>query len=80
MAGRLPRDGAMQQTKRDDDIEALRSAIDALEAHRQTLGDALVKLAIALLSRFHKPEPALPTGKQDKRTVVPLEVEDFPHG
>ena len=30
-----------------------------------------------LLSRFHKPEPDLPADKQDKRTVVPLEVGDF---
>jgi len=39
----------MGQTKHDDDIEALRSAIDALEAHRQTLGDAVVELAVAPL-------------------------------
>ena len=31
-----------------------------------------------LLSRFYKPEPSLPIDRQDKRTVVPLEVEDFP--
>lgn len=30
-----------------------------------------------LLSRFHKPEPSLPMERQDKRTVVPLEVDDF---
>lgn len=30
-----------------------------------------------LLSRFHRPEPSLPMDKQDKRTVVPLEVSDF---
>ena len=30
-----------------------------------------------LLSRFHKPEQDLPADKQDKRTVVPLEVGDF---
>ena len=30
-----------------------------------------------LLSRFHKPEPDLPLDRQDKRTVVPLEVADF---
>lgn len=39
----------MGQTKNDDDIEALRSAIVALEAHRQTLGDAVVELAVAPL-------------------------------
>ena len=30
-----------------------------------------------LLSRFHRPEPSLPIDKQDKRTVVPLEVNEF---
>jgi putative SOS response-associated peptidase YedK len=30
-----------------------------------------------LLNRFHKPEPDLPSDKQDKRTVVPLEVDEF---
>ena len=30
-----------------------------------------------LLSRFHKPEPDLTPDRQDKRTVVPLEVGDF---
>ena len=30
-----------------------------------------------LLNRFHKPEPDLPPDKQDKRTVVPLEVAEF---
>jgi len=29
-----------------------------------------------LLNRFHKPEPDLPADKQDKRTVVPIEVEE----
>ena len=31
-----------------------------------------------LLSRFHKFDPKLPTHKQDKRTVVPLEIDDLP--
>ena len=31
-----------------------------------------------LLSRFHKLDPDLPVDKQDKRTVVPLEIADFP--
>lgn len=26
-----------------------------------------------LLSRFHKPDPKLPTDRQDKRSVVPIE-------
>lgn len=30
-----------------------------------------------LVNRFHKPDPDLPPDKQDKRTVVPLEVGDF---
>ena len=29
-----------------------------------------------LLKRFHKPEPDLLSDKQDKRTVVPLEVDE----
>ena len=33
--------------------------------------------AHALLKRIHKPEPDLPPDKQDKRTVVPLEVTEF---
>lgn len=31
-----------------------------------------------LLSRFHKPNAALPLDRQDNRAVIPLEVEDFP--
>lgn len=31
-----------------------------------------------LLSRFHKPNAALHLDRQDKRAVIPLEVEDFP--
>jgi len=30
-----------------------------------------------LLARFHKPEPDLPLGKQDKRTVVPIELKNI---
>ena len=30
-----------------------------------------------LVKRFHKPEPDLPPDKQDKRSVVPLEVTEF---
>ena len=30
-----------------------------------------------LLSRFHKPESSLPLDRRDKRTVVPLELDDF---
>lgn len=30
----------------------------------------------SLLSRFHKPEPDLPADQQDKRTVVPIEVDE----
>lgn len=31
-----------------------------------------------LLKRFHKPDPEIPPESQDKRTVIPLEVEDYP--
>lgn len=30
-----------------------------------------------LLNKFHKPDPALPPGKQDKRSVVPIEPEHW---
>ena len=30
-----------------------------------------------LLRRFHKPEPDLPPNAQDKRTVIPLEIDDL---
>jgi putative SOS response-associated peptidase YedK len=30
-----------------------------------------------LMSRMHKPDPTLPPDKQDKRSVIPLEVHEF---
>ncbi len=29
-----------------------------------------------LLSRMHKPDPRLPAGRQDKRSVIPIEMQD----
>jgi hypothetical protein len=32
-----------------------------------------------LMSRMHKPDPTLPPDKQDKRSVVAIEMADFEH-
>ena len=29
-----------------------------------------------LMSRMHKPDPKLPVGSQDKRSVIPIELAD----
>ena len=30
-----------------------------------------------LMSRMHKPDPKLPADQQDKRSVIPIEMEDL---
>ncbi|KWT68576.1 protein of unknown function DUF159 [Comamonas testosteroni] len=30
-----------------------------------------------LMSRMHKPDPKLPADQQDKRSVIPIEVQDI---
>lgn len=59
----------MGQATQGDDIESLRAAIAALEAHRQTLGDAVVELAAAPL-RARLAGLLRPTGLQRRQLTV----------